>query len=124
MRTAKQRDNRKASDRLNREHLNAQVASWRKKNPELSKQYDDAYKKQRRMLLDALKVAPCMDCRGVFPSCVMDFDHVRGKKLFAIGTRLYGSWKALLREAEKCDLVCANCHRIRTKSRRMELHDG
>ncbi len=50
----------------------------------------------------------------------MDFDHVRGEKLFGI-VEARGSaiaWQTVLNEIAKCDLVCANCHRMRTYIRR------
>jgi hypothetical protein len=28
-------------------------------------------------------------------------------------------WGAIMAEIEKCDVVCANCHRVRTKSRKV-----
>jgi hypothetical protein len=44
----------------------------------------------------------------------MDFDHVRGEKLFGIGPGVAShGLKALATEIAKCDLVCANCHRRR-----------
>lgn len=59
---------------------------------------------------------PCQDCQGVFPPFVMDFDHVSGKKIRDISTLVSRgvSEKALLTEIAKCELICANCHRIRT----------
>jgi len=60
-----------------------------------------------------------MDCGRTFPAFVMDFDHRDGKQ-FEIGTgqaRGYGI-KTLVAEIAKCDLVCSNCHRIRTFARR------
>lgn len=73
----------------------------------------------RETVAAAKKDQPCTDCGGVFPSCVMDFDHVpeRGAKLFPLG-RSDRSIKALTEEIAKCDVVCANCHRIRTQNRR------
>lgn len=74
--------------------------------------------------LNALKDRPCMDCNTKYPSYVMDFDHVRGKKSFNIGQVTYArskSWSKIQEEIEKCELVCANCHRIRTHKRRMAL---
>lgn len=66
--------------------------------------------------INALKNRPCIDCGLKYPPECMDFDHVRGKKLFTIGERRRQS--GLLAEIAKCDLVCANCHRIRTRARR------
>lgn len=64
-----------------------------------------------------LREQPCADCRRSFPSCVMEFDH-RGDKVRPIARALTMSWKQLKEEIAKCDLVCANCHAIRTHARR------
>ena len=63
--------------------------------------------------------SPCTDCGNFFPYYVMDFDHVHGKKTDGIArlARGYGGKKKLLEEIEKCELVCSNCHRIRTYER-------
>ena len=47
----------------------------------------------------------------------MDFDHIRGKKLHNVAWLVNVSERRLLEEIAKCDLVCANCHRIRTARR-------
>lgn len=65
-----------------------------------------------------LKNKPCIDCRKRFPPCVMDFDHVRGKKKFQLSQSISKAWSNIMKEISKCDLVCANCHRIRTHARR------
>ena len=39
---------------------------------------------------------------------------VKEIKLFNIGNAVGKSFQEVLTEAEKCDIVCANCHRIRT----------
>lgn len=65
----------------------------------------------------ALKAAvPCADCGGVFDPVCMDFDHRPGtKKLFTISHGIARrTYDAVLAEIAKCDIVCANCHRIRT----------
>ena len=74
--------------------------------------------KQRTQALARIKDVPCTDCGNTFPPCCMDFDHVRGKKTFAISLCGNRSWKRVLKEIKKCDIVCANCHRIRTAQRR------
>ena len=72
-----------------------------------------------REFIFTLKLQPCTDCKKSFHPCVMDFDHVRGKKLFVIsdGLRDAITRTRLRAELDKCDLVCANCHRLRTYRR-------
>ena len=67
--------------------------------------------------LNELKAEPCVDCGDVFPPECMDFDHVRGQKLFGIGLMGTRRRDVVLAEIAKCELVCANCHRIRTRQR-------
>lgn len=69
--------------------------------------------------VEILKREPCMDCGNSFPTECMDFDHVRGTKRYNIGTILSKtlSMELLQEELDKCELVCANCHRIRTRKR-------
>ena len=59
-----------------------------------------------------------MDCGITYPWYVMDFDHRRGKKKFSICVAAQRGWsiKTIQEEIDKCDAVCANCHRIRTFS--------
>jgi len=83
----------------------------------------DNQNKRRKKALEffrALKEQPCADCGNRFHPCVMDFDHREGEiKLFGIGRDYYKHPKEqVLAEIEKCDLVCANCHRMRTFNRR------
>lgn len=48
----------------------------------------------------------------------MDFDHRPGEeKCFQIGQQYNVAWDKFCVEVLKCDLVCANCHRTRTKMR-------
>jgi hypothetical protein len=76
----------------------------------------------KRQWLDGMKDKPRMDCGGSFPPACMEFDHVRGKKLFCIGPSLRLTQQRVLTEIAKCDLVCANCHRIRTQQRRISVN--
>ena len=71
-------------------------------------------------ILDDLRKAPCMDCGLEFPPCAMDFDHRDGTGKVSGVTRLVGraGIARIVAEAEKCDIVCANCHRARTFRRR------
>ena len=67
--------------------------------------------------VSTLRAKPCMDCGGSFPPCCMDFDHREGEeKTAAVADLVRRSYskEAILAEIAKCDLVCANCHRVRT----------
>lgn len=69
---------------------------------------------KNREIIRALKDFPCVDCGIKYPYYVMDFDHKRGKKLAHLSSLAGNSLERILDEITKCDLVCANCHRIRT----------
>lgn len=64
---------------------------------------------------------PCMDCNKKFPYYVMDFDHVTNDKSFEISTNSGKSLENIKKEIEKCEIVCSNCHRIRTHKRRNNI---
>lgn len=65
-------------------------------------------------LIIASKSVPCSDCGKEYPWYVMDFDHVRGEKLRNVGSSRHMGYNKLKAEIEKCDVVCSNCHRLRT----------
>ena len=95
----------------------AQQAHYRRNR----RRYVAQAKEQRRAnvaWLAGLKDKPCVDCGKLFPSVCMDWDHVRGEKVAPVSRLLTrNNRRAILAEIAKCDLVCANCHRIRTKLR-------
>jgi L-lysine 2,3-aminomutase len=69
-------------------------------------------------MVQAKKEEPCADCGVSYPYYVMDFDHVSGEKVMMISQLvLRGATTKLMTELEKCEVVCANCHRIRTFER-------
>lgn len=66
-------------------------------------------------LMTYLVSHPCVDCGQTDP-VVLQFDHRDGTtKVATIGALLSrASWAILLAEIAKCDVRCANCHRVRT----------
>lgn len=89
--------------------------SWYERNKVRADASVRAFKESIDVWINGLKVGPCADCGGEFPPYVLDFHHRAGeKKLFAIsnGKKKYGK-RRLEEEMAKCDLICANCHRIR-----------
>ena len=68
-------------------------------------------------IAEYLLTHPCVDCSEK-DRRVLDFDHTRGKKKATV-TRLssYSKWEIVLQEIKKCEVRCANCHRIKTLER-------
>lgn len=73
-----------------------------------------------RKLVCAAKSDPCMDCGRRYPFYVMDFDHrdpYMKVDCVSVMIRELRSFTKIIQEIEKCDVVCANCHRERTFAR-------
>lgn len=62
----------------------------------------------------------CADCGYNAHPAALDFDHLPGTvKTMRLASAPGGSTMAkLIAEMEKCEVVCANCHRVRTAERR------
>lgn len=71
-------------------------------------------------IVKKLKSVPCSDCGISYPHYVMDFDHLpsKNRKRWSVNRRVIGSITTLMEEIDKCEIVCSNCHRIRTWKRR------
>jgi hypothetical protein len=72
----------------------------------------------KRQLFGFLSTHPCVDC-GNTDIRVLDFDHVSGEKMENIAVLLAHSapWSIIVAEIAKCEVRCANCHRIKTMER-------
>ena len=80
------------------------------------------WRHHRRMinLMDAftyLGGSRCRDCGYDQNLDALEFDHVHGVKKANIAQLLHLTWANLVDELDKCEVVCANCHRIRTQER-------
>jgi hypothetical protein len=77
------------------------------------------WERGRRDWLLSLKTGqPCTDCARFFPPQVLQWDHLPGHpKLGDVSTLYRLSRQEVLEEIAKCELVCANCHAIRTFER-------
>ena len=66
-------------------------------------------------LLEFLADRACGDC-GEPDSVVLEFDHAGSEKTANVSDMSTSgfSWQRIEVEIEKCDIVCANCHRRRT----------
>jgi hypothetical protein len=59
---------------------------------------------------------PCTDCKQYFFPVMLDFDHTGNDKTRNIADMVARgcSIKTIQSEIDKCQIVCANCHRLRT----------
>lgn len=71
--------------------------------------------KRYREIVYRYKMSPCKDCCKQYNPWVMQFDHRDpSQKKYEISWMESYGLKKLMRDIEKCDLVCANCHAERT----------
>ena len=101
-------DNKKSRERYaaNKQHHIKVIAE---RNKQYKKETDDYI----RNLKSSTK---CADCKKKYHWFQMDFDHIIGKKDRAVSKMVAQkvSLERIKKEIEKCELVCANCHRLRT----------
>lgn len=65
------------------------------------------------------ELSGCADCGEKFPHYVLEFDHLPGSKKIDNVYRVLKKYgiESAWQEVAKCDVVCANCHKIRTYER-------
>jgi hypothetical protein len=93
---------------------------YRQQNPEKVAALRRKYRTRNLnhvMLIKSKSV--CADCGLQYPPVCMDFDHTGSDKVRDISVLVTqgASIAAIDAEIAKCELVCANCHRIRTARR-------
>ena len=94
------------------------------------KEKSNARQKQKRNIIKEYianykQSKVCADCKESYPYWMMDFDHLEDK-VFTIA-RYYEytlDLEKIKKEIEKCDVVCANCHRNRTHFRKLKNGSG
>jgi len=99
------------------------VTKWIKDNPESVRKYrrkrqKKLFKLNKKLVKNYLLAHPCVDC-GNGDTRVLEFDHISYNKKHIISQmyRTY-AWKSILKEINKCEVRCANCHKIKTDEER------
>src|SRR5882672_3727022 len=100
-------------------HTHKELASqrnkvWREKNKEyvLQKQRED--KRTRKLEAIAYLGGQCKDCQKEYHPAIYEFHHRKPEEKDRDPSKMLGlSWKRAIAELDKCDLLCANCHRLR-----------
>lgn len=78
--------------------------------------YERARRRSRwRFIKGYLSACTCFHCGEADPH-VLDFHHVRGRKKFNVAHGVSAGYAVLtlVKEIEKCQILCANCHRRET----------
>ena len=103
---------------------NAAVKKWQEDNrPRYLQTQREHVSPLRAEVIQFKEDNPCADCRVFFPYVAMSFDHPPGAdkagdvSKMAKGNGHLSGRARLLAEIEKCDLVCLNCHALRTHER-------
>lgn len=77
------------------------------------------YQQSRRELINQIKLQRgCSVCGYAAHPAALDFNHTHGDKKFNVSQDPKVALEKLLAEIEKCDVLCANCHRVHTYENR------
>lgn len=74
-------------------------------------------RRQREVLTNIKLERGCTDCGYNEHAAALHFDHLSDKR-WNIGMNISRKMEDLLEEVAKCEVVCANCHAVRTSERR------
>lgn len=75
--------------------------------------------RNKKFVNDFKEAKQCCDCSGKFVAIQLDFDHLgenKDKNIAQMVNMAY-SIERIKQEIEKCEVVCASCHRLRTHNR-------
>lgn len=95
--------------------INDKIKYEHRKNKQLAYQQKRIGRRRYWLNYYKLKVG-CVSCGYKEAACALDFDHkdVYNKSFPISGGGLARTLKSLFQEIRKCEIVCANCHRVRT----------
>jgi transposase len=76
----------------------------------------------KRKLWEIKEESGCVDCGEKYPHYMLDFDHLPEFEKLGSPTQMVHkySWDKAIKEMSKCDIVCSNCHKIRTWQRYLD----
>ena len=96
------------------------AAYWARRRHFRMSQQRDRRRELREWISGIKSSTPCTDCGGYFHPAAMTYDHLPGhEKRDDISSLVAGGYRgAVVTEMAKCEIVCANCHAIRTFRRR------
>jgi hypothetical protein len=104
-------NNRKYSDPIQYKR------EWNHRNRMSRQIYKMIYYRRKKIELIKYKGSKCIKCGVSYNGkngAMFQFHHREPKdKLFQLGNQITNhKWEIVLKEADKCDLLCANCHSL------------
>ncbi|UVK60979.1 HNH endonuclease [Streptomyces phage JimJam] len=77
---------------------------------------------EKRKVVAEYKVKQgCVDCGYNAHAAALEFDHLPNSgKIKSVASLMYASWDVIWAEIAKCEVVCSNCHSIRTHQRAVD----
>lgn len=96
-----------------RDHYHKYGSQYRQRAVERNRRLKN---RLRHLMFQYLQMRVCEKCEISDPR-VLEFDHIDpASKSFSIARAMNNtvSWEAILLEIKKCQVLCANCHRIKT----------
>lgn len=103
----------------NKESIKEKQREWweKKCSQEQRKSYHGRSQHYRNQKIDRLKKELGGKCVGCGTTHNLQFDHVdRTQKSFTISANRDKLYELLLEEAKKCQLLCKECHKIKTRT--------
>jgi len=84
-------------------------------NSPAKKLRNQAFQQTRRDLINKIKIdRGCAKCGYNAHSAALDFNHIHSDKTFNVSQDPKVAMHKLLLEIDKCEVLCANCHRVHT----------
>ena len=100
--------------KYNKEHYILSKGKWVNARAAARK---EVRQRNQAVILEWLSSHPCVDC-GNDDIRVLEFDHLpEHKKLNNVSNLINNSTEVLVAEIAKCEVRCANCHKIKTYER-------
>ena len=104
---------------LNKEKIREKKAEYYQLNKEKIRGQRAEYRKEARIKCREYLGGKCVKCGAIHN---LQFDHIdRTTKKYTIASRVTNNFTILKEELNKCQLLCYDCHKIKTKSERTIL---
>lgn len=107
--------------RASPEEMRERTRAWREANRDRDHEQRRAHRAANQARIAAIKLERgCADCGYNAHPAALDFDHRPGvDKKKDVSDMFKYAWKTIEAEIAKCDVRCANCHRVVTAERRV-----